>query len=145
MSSAQNLSFVWGLLISWPSVFVWGPEACLSAVFRRKARPLQRNTVFAVARIVYVLPGDFSNVRASVHNVVKKVTWNFSHHWHCIISKKVSSTDGCRLTVVHRDYLNICSFKISFIQSCEFWSFPGWSQDIMSWAVYLSRESMYWH
>ena len=33
-----------GLLISRPSVFIWGPEACLSTGFRRfrgKARPLR--------------------------------------------------------------------------------------------------------
>ena len=33
MSSAQNPSFVMGLFISQPSVFVWGPEACLSNIF----------------------------------------------------------------------------------------------------------------
>ena len=44
-----------GLLISRPSLFVWGPEACLSTGFRRfrgKARPLRRKIVFAVASIV---------------------------------------------------------------------------------------------
>ena len=48
------------LLISRPSVFVWGPEACLSTGFRRfrlrgKARPLRRKMVFAVASIIIVL------------------------------------------------------------------------------------------
>ena len=45
-----------GLLISRPSVFVWGPEACLSTGFRgfcEKARPLWRKMVFAVASIEY--------------------------------------------------------------------------------------------
>ena len=43
-----------GLVISRPSVFVWGPEACLSTGFRRflgKAHPLRRKIVFAVASI----------------------------------------------------------------------------------------------
>ena len=46
------------LLISRTSVFVWGPEACLSTGFRcfhGKARPLRRKMVFAVASIsVYI-------------------------------------------------------------------------------------------
>ena len=44
------------LLISRPSVFVWGPEACLSNGLRRfrgNARPLRTKTVFAVASIYY--------------------------------------------------------------------------------------------
>ena len=50
----RHLLVYMGLLISRPSVFAWGREACLSTgfrCFRGKARPLQRKIVFAVASI----------------------------------------------------------------------------------------------
>ena len=41
-----------GLLISQPSVFVWGPEACLSTVFVGFVEPTKKKKiVFAVASI----------------------------------------------------------------------------------------------
>ena len=52
-----------GLIISRPSVFAWGPEACLSTVFCQfggKARPLRMKTVFAVGSIKFK-----SNLRIS--------------------------------------------------------------------------------
>ena len=53
ISTAQSPSFVWDFKICDPVYFVWRPEACLSTVFMER-RPLRRNTVFAVARIICV-------------------------------------------------------------------------------------------